>query len=281
MTERDADVAWRRAAAARARAAQAAAAADHHDLLWQQNGSDRHRVLAEFHRDTVAHHLAAAEMQEAYARRLSAWSPRQREARPPFMRSVATVCGADGGALVVLDKNRQQVAVTSSDACACRAQDLEYVLGEGPMRDVARSGRAAAAAHLDLVTRWPFYGRGILDLGLRAASAVPLMSGAYRFGVLAVFSEVRLPLEADLRRIAAALAEQVLFGPDGDPLLYGDIAEQSPVHRATDRVRLQEECTATDALDLIKARAFREGTTTVDIARRIVEADLRLTSEPE
>ncbi|MEU6847920.1 GAF domain-containing protein [Streptomyces sp. NPDC046716] len=238
-------------------------------------------MLAEFHRASAAHHLAAAEMQEAYARRLSAWSPQNREIRPPFMHTMAAVCGADGGALVVLDGSMQQLAVATSDARAGRAQDLEYVLAEGPMCDAARSGRAVAAADPDLVTRWPNYGPGVLDLGLRSAAAVPLRSGARRVGVLAVYGEVHLPVEADLRRFAAALVQQVLFGPDGDPLLYGDIDEQSVVHQATGSVLVEEECTVEDALDLIKARAFRDGTTTVDVSRRIVESGLRLASDLE
>lgn len=180
-----------------------------------------------------------------------------------------------------MDKNRRQLAVASSDARAGRAQDLEYVLGEGPMCDVARSGRAVAATGSGLMDRWPHYGRGVLDLGLRAAAAVPLTCEGDQFGVMAVFDEARLPLKADFRRIATALAADVLLGPDGDPLLYGDIDVQDVVHQATGMILAQGEVTTTDALALIKARAFREGTTTADIARRIVDSDLRLTGEPE
>ena len=104
-------------------------------------------------------------MHEAYAGRLSAWSQGEQEARPRFMSSIVTLCGADGGALVLLDENLRQLAVASSDQRAGKVQDLEWVLGEGPVWEAARSGGAVAAAGSDLVARWPSYGRGILISG--------------------------------------------------------------------------------------------------------------------
>lgn len=275
------EIVRQRAAAARARAIVAASAAEQHDLLAQQGGSERHRRLAAWHRATVAHHLTAAEMQEAYAGRLEAWPEEKHEDRPLFMSSVVSACGVDGGALVLLDQSVRQLAVASSDQRAERAQDLELVLGEGPIGEAARTGGAVAAAGSDLVARWPVYGRGIRDLGLRAVAAVPLMSGQRRFGVLAVFDHLSPPRPADLQRIGDALIEDVLLGPDGDPLLYGEADVQSVVHQASGMAAETAGCSITDALALIKARSFTEGTTTSDIAHRIVHLGLRLTNEPE
>lgn len=274
--------AWRRAAASRAHAAAAVEAAVQYDLLAQRMWPNKHRRLAARKREAVAHHLAAAEIQEAYARRLSASLNEKQASRPLFMSTVAAVCGADCGVLVLLDESRLRLAVASSDARAEKAQDLEYVLGEGPACDVARTGRAVAASGSELVASWPNYGPGILALGLQAAAAVPLTSGAGKcFGVMAVFDQRRLPARADLRRIATALTKDILLGRDGDPQLYGNVDEHPVVHQATGMVGVQEDCSPADALDLIKARAFLDGTTTDDVARRIVHSGLRLTDGAE
>ncbi|MEV8321217.1 GAF domain-containing protein [Streptomyces sp. NPDC059900] len=189
-----ADRAWRRAAAARARAATAADAAERLALVERQNGTDRFKDLIARQRRAVDHHLTAAEMQETYARQMIDWSPARDSIRPRFMSSVVAACGADGGALVLLDNNLQQLAVTSSDPRAAQAQDLEYVLGEGPMYEASRHGCAVAAVGSGLEARWPQYGRSVMDLGLRAAAAIPLTSERWRFGVMAVFAGDGLPI---------------------------------------------------------------------------------------
>ncbi|MFI0242980.1 ANTAR domain-containing protein [Streptomyces sp. NPDC016845] len=281
MSEGNADKAWRRAAAARERAAAAGAAADRMELLARQSGSEMFQELAARQREARARHLAAAELQETYARQVDAWSLRRQQdrPRPPFVRGVAAACGASGGALVMLDAERRQLAVTSSDARAAQVQEVEYVLGEGPVGEAAVSGRAVAAAGPELAQRWPNYARGVFGLGVRAAAAVPLACAGTRLGVLAVFDEARLPPEADLTRIATALTTDVLLGPDGDPLLYGDIDVLDVVHQATGMLLAHGARTPADALALIKARAFRDGTSSADIARQVVDCGLRLTGE--
>ncbi len=239
------------------------------------------RRLAARHRATAARHLAAAEMQEAYARRLAAWSHSTQEARPLFMSSVVAACGVDAGALVLLDPNMQRLAVASSDERAERAQDLGWVLGQGAKREAARSGEPVAAAGSDLLARWPAYGCGIHDLGLRAVAAVPLTAAGTRLGVLVVYDHESLPRPANLQRIGAALTEDILLGPDGDPWLYGETDLHDEVHQATGITAQREGCGITDALALIKARSYTDGTTTSDIAHRIIHHGLHLTNEPE
>ncbi|MFI6881120.1 GAF domain-containing protein [Streptomyces sp. NPDC050400] len=277
----DVELVRQRAATAQTRAAASAAAAARTDLWVQQGGPEVLRRVAERHRAAAACHLAAAEMHETYARCLDAWRPAKRDARPLFMSSVVAACGADGGAVVLLDEHVRQLAVASSDQRAARAQDLEWVLGEGPIREAVRTGAVVAAEGAGLVARWPAYGRGLHDLGLRAAAAVPLLSGERQFGALAVFDRLSPPRPADLQRVGAALGDDVLLGPDGDPLLYGEADLQSVVHQAAGMSSEAEGCSLADALTLIKARSFTEGTTTRDIAHRIVHQGLRLTIEPE
>ncbi|GCD44795.1 GAF domain-containing protein [Streptomyces paromomycinus] len=232
-------------------------------------------------RRAVAYHLAAVEMQEAYARRLGNWSSKDRHTRPLFMDTVVTLCGADGASIVLLDADLRQLAVAFSDRRARKAQDLEYVLGEGPAHDAVRSRFPVIAAGTGLLTRWPGYGREISGLGLRVAAAVPLTVAGTCFGALAVYDRRRPPQQADLDRAASALIEEVMLGPDGDPLLYGDIDQQIVVHQATGMVSAREGCSLSDALALIKARAFVKERTADEIAHQVVHSRLRLSSDPD
>ncbi|WP_372351025.1 ANTAR domain-containing protein [Streptomyces sp. KL116D] len=100
-------------------------------------------------------------------------------------------------------------------------------------------------------------------------------------GVLAVYDHESLPRPADLQRIGAALTEDILLGPGGDPWLYGETDLHSEVHQAAGITAEREGCSVADALVLIKARSYTEGTTTSDIAHQIIHHGLRLTNEPE
>ncbi|WP_372346645.1 hypothetical protein [Streptomyces sp. KL116D] len=137
-----------------------------------------------------------------------------------------------------------------------------------------------AAAGSDLLARWPAYGCGIHDLGLRAVAAVPLTAAGTRSVCWWCTTTRSCPSQADLQRVGAALTEDILLGPDGDPGCTGNRpARRGPPGRRHHRER--EGCGITDALALIKARSYTDDTTTSDIAHRIIHLGLHLTNEPE
>ncbi|MFF3642809.1 GAF and ANTAR domain-containing protein [Streptomyces sp. NPDC002564] len=267
-------VARHRAARALARAERAEAAAERHERLAVGRGREFHLQLAETHRRSAASHRSSAGLQEAFARRTAEWAG-SRGDRPRFMTGVAEACGVDSAALTLVDTAQNQLAVAVSDEPSRAAQDLEYLLGEGPARDAACELRAIHATGPAIERRWPGYGPALASLGIASVAAVPLETRGSCIGALAVFAP--LPdrvMSAALSQVAAALTRIVLLGPDADPELYGGTNHRESVQQAVGMLSARLDCGVGDALALIKARAFAEEVPPEVIARRIVNGDL-------
>ncbi|MFI1681734.1 GAF and ANTAR domain-containing protein [Streptomyces sp. NPDC020607] len=259
------------------RAARAAASAERHERLASADpdadGRQFHAQVADTHRRTAACHRSSAALHAAFADRTSAWV-RGKGSRPRFMTGVADALGTDSAAITLVDSAQNQLAVAVSDQPALAAQDLEYVLGEGPCRDAAHERCPVHSAGEDIERRWPGYGPALTSLGITSVLAVPLESKAGCFGALAVF-EPRAGLlgSTDLAEVTAALTRIVLLGPDADPELYGSTDHRDTVQQAVGVLSVRVGCGIDDALALIKARAFADETTTAAIARRILNGD--------
>ncbi|WP_240044944.1 hypothetical protein [Streptomyces alboflavus] len=141
--------AWRRAARARERARIAEEAAERYDRKAAESGRDVHRQIAAMLHSTAGCHRSSARLQEAFAHNLTGWE-QGRGIRPRFMTGVAEACGTRSAALTLVDADQSQLAVAASDEPARVAQDLEFMLGEGPTRD-ATTGRRLVFASCDAI----------------------------------------------------------------------------------------------------------------------------------
>ncbi|EPH42777.1 GAF domain-containing protein [Streptomyces aurantiacus] len=271
--------AWKRAAAARERAARAEDSALRHDAWAQAPGQELHEDMAAALRRTAACHRSSAQLQEAFARRAGRWA--QGGGTPPrFMTGVAEACGTRSAALTLVDTAQSQLAVAASDELAGTAQDLEFMLGEGPTRDATTSRRPVVASRAVIETRWPCCGPALTALGVREVAAVPLSTSDSCLGALAVFDPrpglVGTRAFAD---VVGALTRMVLLDPDADPELYGGTDHRDVVQQAAGMVSVHIGRPVDDALALIKARAFALSVPLETFARGIVAGDLSLTSE--
>ncbi|CAM5423918.1 hypothetical protein GCM10010329_00670 [Streptomyces spiroverticillatus] len=272
--------ALRRAVLAAAREARQNRLAERHERLAAETGLPIHRAMAETHRKVAARHRAAAGLQESFARRAIQWSA-GRGARPLFMTEVANACGTRSAALTLVGVDHGQLAVAASDRLARQAQDLEFVLGTGPAREAASAGLPVVAHGADIDLRWPGYGVGLTGLGLSAVASVPLSVPSGCIGALTVFDpRPGLTEEGTLDEVAAALADGVLLGAEGEPDLYGGADLRAVVHQAAGVLSEQARCSVADALELIKARAFTGGESAESVAERIVSGELRLQAGP-
>ncbi|WP_210584085.1 GAF and ANTAR domain-containing protein [Streptomyces sp. GESEQ-35] len=270
-------VARNRAALARERADRAEAAAERHELLAAKPGHEFHAHIARTHRRTAACQRASARLQESFALRATAWDSGH-GTRPQFMAVVAEMCGTRSAAITLLDSGRNQLAVAVSDERSRAAQDLEYVLGEGPGQDAAAGRRPVQVAGREIEDRWPGYGPSLAPLGIASVAALPLQTQDHCIGALTVFDPPPSAARpAHLAEVAEALTRIVLLGPDADPELYGGTDHRDAVHQAAGMVSGRIGCSVTDALALIKARAFTEGVSLDTVARQIVHGDLKLT----
>jgi hypothetical protein len=268
-----ASVAGRRAALARERAERELAAAARQERLAERTGLAIHVRLAGLHRQSAACQLTAARLQEMHARLLARWE-QGRGAPPRFMTGVAELCGTRSAAIALVGADHGQLAVAASDKAAQAAQELEFVLGEGPARDATVRRCVVSASGPQVRERWPGYGAAVGELGIDEVVAVPLGLGAKCVGSLTVFDP--RPGFADVfTEVAEALTRTVILGPHPDPGLYGETDHRAVVHQAAGMVSVQAGCSLGDALELVKAHAFSEGEPVRNVAQRIVRGELR------
>ncbi|MHC3472488.1 GAF and ANTAR domain-containing protein [Streptomyces sp. 7R007] len=273
--------AQRKADTARASAAHEIGLAERCEVLAQEAPLRQHRELhlrsAAAHRSTAARHLIAAGLLDAYARRLTDWARDQRAPRPLFMTGVAEACGTPSAALALVGEALDQLAVAASDESARAAQELEFLLGEGPALEAARSVRPVSARGPELDRRWGGYGPAVRELGISEVIAVPLGMEDVCVGALTVFDPAPgVAGSTDLTEVADALTHSMILGSGGDPSLYGGMQVHALVHQAAGMVSVQLDCTVADALEMIKARTFAEGVSARSVAERILAGRLRL-----
>ncbi|MCQ4207134.1 GAF domain-containing protein [Streptomyces longispororuber] len=281
MTARDqvpdgAATVWQRAVRARERADREEQLADKHEAIATETRTELHFRMAYIHRTTAARHRVTADLLEAHAVRTAEWT--RRGGPPPlFMTGVAEACDTASVAVTLIDADSNQLAAAASDEPARHAQDLEYALGEGPARDAVAALVPVAASGTALRARWPGYGPAIESLGIGRVVAVPLQVPGDCVGALAVFD----PRSAttDITRfvwVADALTRSFILGRDAGDGLLGEIDHRPEVHQAAGMVSVQMGCHVSDALELVKARAFADSRTVGEVARDIVAGLLKL-----
>jgi hypothetical protein len=290
-----ADLARTRAASERRRAARAAGIARRSEALAKLATGERralHTTVAATHRRLEQCHRTAASLHDRHADLLERWAAAdRREPEPPaFITSVAGSLGSRSVAISLRGRSGAEALVVASDKTARAAQDLEFVLGEGPSRDASDGGSLVVAAGGSLVRRWPQYGAALAGLGVLAVASAPLAVPDRCLGALTVLDPHPGMAEdpgPPLRTVADTLIQTMLLTPEAAAGAAGDGAlPDSPlldganlravVHQAAGMVSVQNECTVATALDLIRAHAFAEGRSIDAVSASIVDRHLRL-----
>lgn len=214
-----------------------------------------------------------------FARRVERWAAREDAAvvlRPVFMSEVAHAAGWAGVVLTLGDHSGSAGLVAASNATARRAHEMQMTLNEGPTLE-ASSGRISIAQGAELKQRWPRFGETAGDLGVTSVAAVPL-----HFGSL---SAIGPPAPdppgdiAELRRMAEALDEVILLGPDvartaNNDLPSLDLFEQEDfqpaLHQAAGVLYGRGDWSIGDAIALIRAHAYAEDRPVTEVAEDII-----------
>jgi GAF domain-containing protein len=196
---------------------------------------------------------------------------------------------ADGVAIALaLDETDLDLHV-ASDSTALALERLQLDLGEGPCLEAHRTGSVVVTPDLWTETaRWPVYAKAATTLGIRSVHAFPLQMGGIRLGVMDVYRRrpghldeqdvVRAMTYADV----AVLVVLHLHGINGSgPEQLGALEEafsaHPEIHQATGMVSVQAGTDLRSALLLIRARAFVEGRTMLDVAVDVIDRVVRFT----
>ncbi len=134
-------------------------------------------------------------------------------------------------------------------------------------------------------SRWANFAPEAWALGVRAAYSYPLRVGVIRVGVLGLYAERVSPLTTDASKEFATLAELVtdtLLGMQSGasrgelaPSLLRASRPPAVVHQAAGMVSVQLGCSVRDAFARLQARAFVDGVGVGELARRVVEREVR------
>lgn len=238
--------------------------------------------LADVQRRTQARHLASAALQNQYADHLDAWLERSGgpEQQPVFIDAVVAKIGMDSATVTLLGTQPGEAVIAASDATARAAHDLEFVLGEGPTHLALARGQTVQAAGTELCERWPQYGSAVARLGVQAVIAVPLQPPQGLGTVCTYDSQPTISEQAAMAvgKIADALpltlSQAILGSRPGDGVaalpLFGEADFSAVIHQAAGMLSQQCGCGISDAMALLRARAFSTGRPAEDVAVGVV-----------
>ncbi len=207
---------------------------------------------------------------------------------PVGAAAILAVVGVTGAAISTLGGLLGSETLSASDDVIARVDELQFDLGEGPCWDALATGLPVLEPDLrGRPTRtWPAFSPAVSDSDIAALFAIPLTVGPLRVGAIDMYDVRPRPLgETDLARataLAAGMSRIVLRRAIEQSGLEEGTEEARPfsrrrIHQATGFVIAQLGVSAADAELLIRARAFAESRTMLDVADDILSRRRRFT----
>ena len=111
--------------------------------------------------------------------------------------------------------------MASTDELATRADELQYMLEEGPCLDAAFESTDFVIDDLRSEQRWPQWAAATAELGLRAALAIRLHSDSETLGALNLFSDTPNAYDDEARTIAMIFASHAADAMSNARLVSG------------------------------------------------------------
>jgi hypothetical protein len=190
----------------------------------------------------------------------------------------------DGAAITIVTDGSTRTTLASTDATAERLDDLQDIVGEGPVPDAQTSGQIVAAEIGDVVqSRWPlFVPAAFKAVGDVRVIAVPIGPGSDVFGVLMLYQSKSRPLGHDpaivrflANAIGAALLREPAPNPEAADVSVSDTwSGRAAVHQATGMVIAQLGVKPDDALAILRAHAYAHEKSMRAIAQDVLERRL-------
>lgn len=207
-------------------------------------------------------------------------------------RHCAEALPVDGVGLALMNDAGHQGVIAATDGPARLMEELQFTLGEGPCLDASLSRRPVMQPDLakDASTRWPAFGPAVLEAGIAAIFAFPLQIGAIRLGILDLYRAT--PGNLDAGQLADALAYGdaavlILLQLQGEmnpepglhPQLDDLVQSRAEIHQATGVVAVQAQVSLTEALLLLRARAYTNSQPILTIAREVLAGTVPFDTE--
>nr|WP_232328161.1 GAF and ANTAR domain-containing protein [Kibdelosporangium sp. MJ126-NF4]CEL18206.1 hypothetical protein [Kibdelosporangium sp. MJ126-NF4]CTQ90563.1 hypothetical protein [Kibdelosporangium sp. MJ126-NF4] len=200
--------------------------------------------------------------------------------------SVEVLPGVDAAILTLRGSARAQEVLGASDAWAAGLAESQYTVGEGPGVEAFTDGRPVLVSDLaSEQERWPGFTEMALAAGVVAVLAFPLRVGAIKMGTLEFVRRHAGALTQDAindTALVAELATASLLRQAGNAERTGHAFAPRPVtsfqdvNVATGMLAAQLKIDLNDAFSRLRAHAFAEGRSVLDVARDVLERRLPL-----
>ncbi|MFI6034108.1 GAF and ANTAR domain-containing protein [Streptomyces sp. NPDC051315] len=194
------------------------------------------------------------------------------------------------GASVSLRGDGMPVPLSASSERAAHLMEVQATLGDGPCLRAAETGAPVFACDLTAgrdASRWPVFAQQAAAAGVGAVYALPLGDRSVCVGTLDLYRDVPGELAADDIRTARFVADVLTValmalprgeeaGRLGDGLWLSPLAtDHDEVYQAVGMVMAQRGVASDEALALLRAHAFAEGRTVLDMAHDVVARSTR------
>jgi GAF domain len=213
-------------------------------------------------------------------------------------RACVELLGVDGAAVSLMHEGSSQGTFGSSGELSRRLDEFQFTFGEGPCLDAVRWGRPVLVGDFEAAEgqRWPAFGRAVLDAGVRAVYALPVMISRAPIGALDLFS-IRPGSMSDERLDGGLWAAELAALPlldlmssdvdwqaavedgDGDGWEQLGSLQRVEVYQATGMIVGELDVDPAEALVRLRAYAFARGLTASEAAWAIVERRVVLGDE--
>lgn len=188
--------------------------------------------------------------------------------------------GADGAGLTLLENNRADTIVVSSDLVRA-VDDIQYGIGEGPCISAVAEGRTVRSGSLSGDAAWPRFGPRVGRLGVHSVVSLPLIGPDGVVGAMNVYARSKHAFTDD----AVALGE-LFAAPAAVSVLNARALHQTQrlavqlqtalgnravIDQAIGIVMSRAGCTPDEAFDRLRAVSQSEQVRLLQVAQRMVE----------
>jgi len=199
---------------------------------------------------------------------------------------VRTLPGVDAAILALRSSGRAQEVMGASDSWAADLAESQYTAGEGPGVEAYTTGEPVLVPYLSVAQeRWPGFALAALGAGAAAMFAFPLRVGAIKLGTLEVVRHQAGGLSQEALGDVAIVAELATAGllrqasdaeQAGHPFTPRLVTSFQDVNVATGMLAAQLRIDLDDAFTRLRAHAFGQGRSVLDVARDVLERRIAL-----
>ncbi len=202
-------------------------------------------------------------------------------------RAVARVLPVSGAGISLFFLSDRRLPLGASDEMSGEAERLQFTVGEGPCLSAHATDEPVLADEETIRSRWPEFHDALVDrTSIRGTISLPLRGELRGVGALdlyvvpplevgALSLQDALVVSGEVAAVLQARAPEQDRSPDGPAWLDAPAAaRRSAVWQAMGFLNSALQVSSPDALALLRARAYTDGSSLDDLAGRVLGGEV-------